>query len=150
MILFNIVSGHDVPRTPRKAWVLERGPPRQARRHRPDHHQPARRRQITNPRYGTVEALADVLGLSTAVVMRAIRQTVKESGRMTPDEIPAVCFIDDVAQALRCSTTTIKRRLRVGTFPIRPLPSIDSRRRWAGEDVRQFIARAPGRLRRVG
>jgi len=70
---------------------------------------------------------------------------------MTPDDIPPVCFIDDVARALRCSTTTIKRRLRVGTFPIPSLPSIDSRRRWAGEDVRQFIARAPaGRLRRVG
>ena len=70
---------------------------------------------------------------------------------MSTDTIPAVCFIDDVARALRCSTTTIKRRLRVGTFPIPSLPSIDSRRRWAGEDVRQFIARAPtGRLRRVG
>ena len=34
--------------------------------------------KITNPRYGTVEAIGDVLGLSTAVVMRAIRQTVKE------------------------------------------------------------------------
>jgi predicted transcriptional regulator len=35
--------------------------------------------KITNPRYGTVEAIADVLGLSTAVVMRAIRQTAKEA-----------------------------------------------------------------------
>jgi predicted DNA-binding transcriptional regulator AlpA len=70
---------------------------------------------------------------------------------MTPDDIPAVCFLDDVARALRCSRNTIKRRLAVGTFPIPCLPSIDSRRRWSGEDVRQFIARAPaGRLRRVG
>ena len=35
--------------------------------------------KITNPRYGTVEAIADVLQLSTAVVMRAIRQTAKEA-----------------------------------------------------------------------
>ena len=35
--------------------------------------------KIENPRYGTVEAIADVLGLSTAVVMRAVRQTVKEA-----------------------------------------------------------------------
>jgi hypothetical protein len=71
---------------------------------------------------------------------------------MSPTEtIPDVCFLEDVARALRCSTKTIRRRLAVGTFPIPSLPSIDSRRRWAGEDVRQFIARAPvGRLRRVG
>jgi len=69
---------------------------------------------------------------------------------MTPD-IPDVCFIGDVARALRCSTRSIYRRLAVRTFPIPTLPSIDSRLRWAGEDVRQFIARAPaGRLRRVG
>jgi len=66
-------------------------------------------------------------------------------------DIPDVCFIDDVARALRTSRRSIYRKLAVGTFPIPPLPSIDSRRRWAGEDVRQFIARAPlGRLRRVG
>ena len=61
-----------------------------------------------------------------------------------------MCFIDDLARALRCSTATIKRRLRVGTFPIPSLPSIDSRRRWAGEDVRQFIARRPGRAAAPG
>jgi hypothetical protein len=67
------------------------------------------------------------------------------------DTIPDVCFIADVARALRCSTRSIYRRLAVRTFPIPPLPSIDSRLRWSGEDVRQFIARAPaGRLRRVG
>jgi len=66
-------------------------------------------------------------------------------------DIPNVCFIDDVARALRTSRRSIQRRLAVGTFPIPTLPSVDSRRRWAGEDVRQFIARAPvGRLRRVG
>ena len=70
---------------------------------------------------------------------------------MPSSDVPDVCFIADVARALRCSRATIERRLRVGTFPIPSLPSIDSRRRWAGEDVRQFIARAPaGRLRRVG
>jgi predicted DNA-binding transcriptional regulator AlpA len=68
-----------------------------------------------------------------------------------PDAIPNVCFIQDVARALRCSTRSIYRRLAVQTFPIPPLPSIDSRLRWSGEDVRQFIAHAPtGRLRRVG
>jgi len=70
---------------------------------------------------------------------------------MPPTDVPDVCFIDDVARALRTSRRSIYRRLAVGTFPIPSLPSVDSRRRWAGEDVRQFIARAPlGRLRRVG
>lgn len=70
---------------------------------------------------------------------------------MTSDDLPAVCFIDDLARALRTSRRSIERRLAVGTFPIRPLPSIDSRRRWSGEDVRQFIANQERRpLRRVG
>jgi hypothetical protein len=70
---------------------------------------------------------------------------------MPTTEIPDVCFIADVARALRCSTRSIYRRLAVRTFPIPTLPSLDSRLRWSGEDVRQFIARAPaGRLRRVG
>lgn len=66
-------------------------------------------------------------------------------------EIPDVCFIDDLAKALRTSRRSIERRLAVNTFPIRPLPSIDSRRRWSGDDVRRFLANEPaGRLRRVG
>ena len=70
---------------------------------------------------------------------------------MSTDTIPDILTIDDLARALRCSTRTIRRRLAVGTFPIRPLPAIHSRPRWSGEDVRQFLAGAPvGRLRRVG
>jgi len=70
---------------------------------------------------------------------------------MTADSVPDVCFITDLARALRTSRRSIERRLAVGTFPIRPLPSVDSRRRWSGADVRAFIASAPlGRLRRVG
>jgi hypothetical protein len=70
---------------------------------------------------------------------------------MRTEDLPDVCFIADVARALRCSPRSIYRRLAVRTFPIPPLPSIDSRLRWAGEDVRKFIAHEPlARLRRVG
>jgi predicted DNA-binding transcriptional regulator AlpA len=46
-----------------------------------------------------------------------------------------VLFIDEVAARLGCSTKTIRRRLKAGTFPIRPLRSIDDRHRWSLDDV---------------
>jgi len=63
-----------------------------------------------------------------------------------------VLDIVDLARALGCSRRSIERRLAVGTFPIAPLPAIHSRRRWSGEDVRQFLANVqrPRWLRRVG
>lgn len=47
------------------------------------------------------------------------------------DELPAVLLLDDVAALLRCSTTTIKRRLRAHVFPVAPLSGIDKRPRWS-------------------
>ena len=72
--------------------------------------------------------------------------------RPTPlDEIPSVCFLEDVAAALGSSRSTIKRLRAAGTFPIRELPSLDSRPRWSGERVREFIRDVDARkLRRVG
>lgn len=58
---------------------------------------------------------------------------------MAIDQIPDVCFIDDVARALRTSRTSVKRLRRVGNFPIPELPSIDKRPRWSGLAVRKFI-----------
>ena len=40
-------------------------------------------------------------------------------------------FIDDVAALLRCSPSTIKRRLRARVFPVAPLPGVDKRPRWS-------------------
>jgi hypothetical protein len=56
------------------------------------------------------------------------------------DEIPAVCFMADVAKALRMSERNVRRLRSFGTFPIRELPSVDKRPRWSGEAVRRFIA----------
>jgi hypothetical protein len=68
--------------------------------------------------------------------------------------IPDVCFLEDVARALRTSRSTVKRLRACGTFPIPELPSIDKRPRWSGKDVREFIdnqsVSTSRRLRRVG
>lgn len=56
-----------------------------------------------------------------------------------PDEI---LFIDDVAQRLRMSVRTIKRRLRTRAFPIPELPRLDHRRRWSRITVENWIATA--------
>ena len=42
-----------------------------------------------------------------------------------------VLFIEDVADLLRTSPSTIRRRLRAGVFPVPPLPGIDKRLRWS-------------------
>jgi hypothetical protein len=42
-----------------------------------------------------------------------------------------VLFIEDVAQLLRASRTTIERRRRDGSLPFPELPAIDKRPRWS-------------------
>lgn len=44
---------------------------------------------------------------------------------------PEVLFIEDVAELIRSSPSTIRRRLRAGVFPVQPLPGIDKRLRWS-------------------
>lgn len=67
------------------------------------------------------------------------------------EEIPLVCFLDDVARILRTSRRTIEKLRRTNRFPIRELDSIDKRPRWARADVLRYLTsgqRVP--LRRVG
>lgn len=56
------------------------------------------------------------------------------------DELPEVLLLEDVAALLRCSTTTIKRRLRAHVFPVAPLPGIDKRPRWSKKMLLQWLA----------
>lgn len=51
------------------------------------------------------------------------------------NEPPDVLFIHDLARILRCSTRTIRRRLRDGVLPLPPLPQIDKRLRWSATAV---------------
>jgi predicted DNA-binding transcriptional regulator AlpA len=69
---------------------------------------------------------------------------------VTPTRL--VLFIDDVAQVLRTSRSTIERRRRAGTFPVPELPGIDGRPRWSWQAVEQYLttsARGDSRLRRA-
>ena len=60
---------------------------------------------------------------------------------MTVQELRAgILFIEDVAQAIGTSVTTIKRKLAAGTFPIPTLPSADRRHRWTVTDVQRYVA----------
>lgn len=71
---------------------------------------------------------------------------------ITDQEIPLVCFLEDLARILRTSRRTIDRMRSARVFPIRELPSIDKRPRWSGDDVRRYLAGQSqrGSLRRAG
>ncbi|MCY4658541.1 MAG: hypothetical protein OXF93_01825 [Acidobacteria bacterium] len=56
------------------------------------------------------------------------------------DGLPEVLFLDDLAKLLRCSPSTIKRRVRARVFPVAPLPGIDKRPRWSKAMVLQWLA----------
>lgn len=68
-----------------------------------------------------------------------------------PSDFPSVLFIKDLARILRCSPTTIKRRMRTGDFPFPALPRVDKRHRWNGAVVKEHLGRSqvgrPTRLR---
>jgi len=67
------------------------------------------------------------------------------------DDIPTVCFIDDLCRVLGISRTTVKRLRRHRAFPIEEMPSLDKRPRWSGARVREFIAerKVSRRIRRI-
>jgi predicted DNA-binding transcriptional regulator AlpA len=50
-----------------------------------------------------------------------------------------VLFLEDVAEMLRVSRSTIERRRREGTFPVPELPSLDRRPRWSRRSVEQYL-----------
>ena len=59
--------------------------------------------------------------------------------RLRLEDCADVLTIVELASVLLTSETTIKRRLRAGTFPIRPLLGIDRRKRWSRADVRRYL-----------
>ena len=56
------------------------------------------------------------------------------------DGLPEVLFLDDLAKLLRCSPSTIKRRLRARVFPVARLPGIDKRHRWSKAALLERLA----------
>ena len=64
---------------------------------------------------------------------------IAASANDAADRQPAVLFLEDVADMLRVSRSTIERRRRAGTFPIPELPSLDRRPRWSVKAVEQYL-----------
>ena len=62
------------------------------------------------------------------------------------DGLPEVLFLDDLARLLRCSPSTIKRRVRARVFPVAPLPGIDKRPRWSKAMVLRWLG--SGKMKR--
>ena len=61
------------------------------------------------------------------------------------DLVADVLFIEDIANSLRCSPSTIRRRVRAGLFPVPPLPAIDNRRRWSRYAFERWLRQGGGR-----
>ena len=49
-------------------------------------------------------------------------------------------LLENVAALLRCSPSTIKRRLQAQVFPVSPLPGIDKRHWWSKAALLQWLA----------
>ena len=70
-------------------------------------------------------------------------------GGVRLDSLGDVLTIEELAQLLRCSVSTVKRRLRDGVFPIPPLQGIDSKFRFSKISVRRYLdSGVPVRARR--
>ena len=57
------------------------------------------------------------------------------------DGLPAVLFVEDLAAVLRCSPSTIRRRLRARVLRIPTLPGVDKRPRFSRAAVLDFLGR---------
>ena len=57
------------------------------------------------------------------------------------DGLPAVLFVEDLAALLRCSSSTIRRRLRAGVLGIPTLPGVDKRPRFSRTVVLDHLGR---------
>ena len=60
------------------------------------------------------------------------------------EALPAVLVIAELARLLRCSPTTIRRRLADGVFPVAPVPGLGRTLRWYTADVRRWLERDSG------
>ena len=50
-----------------------------------------------------------------------------------------VLFAEDLARVMRCSQSTIMRRVRTNTFPVASLRRIDKRRRWSAKSIDDYL-----------
>lgn len=60
------------------------------------------------------------------------------------DDIPLICFDEDICRLLGFSRRTLQRLVRARVFPIPMLPALDTKRRWSREAVEAFLASTGG------
>ena len=70
---------------------------------------------------------------------REAREHREQEEAQVASDLPEVLFLEDVAKLLRCSPSTVKRRLRARVFPVPPLPGIDKRPRWSKAALLRWI-----------
>ena len=56
-------------------------------------------------------------------------------------DLPDVLFVEDVARVLRCSPSTIRRRMRGGVFDVPRLPGLDKRPRFSRPALEAWLRR---------
>ncbi len=56
------------------------------------------------------------------------------------EALPEVLFVEDVAALMRCSRSTLERRVKARVFPLAPIRGIDKRWRWSKTAVLQWLA----------
>ena len=86
------------------------------------------------------------VGHTSPIARRRRRRlrTVAETGvadlvLVEPDHLPAMLLLPEVARLLRCSESTIARRIADGTFPVAPLPALDRRPCWSRDRLLDWI-----------
>lgn len=56
------------------------------------------------------------------------------------EALPEVLFVEDMAALMRCSRSTLERRVKARAFPLAPIRGIDKRWRWSKTAVLQWLA----------
>ena len=69
------------------------------------------------------------------------------------EALPEVLFLEDLAALLRCSRSTLERRLKARVLPLKPIDGVDKRPRWSKAAALHWLAMggpsgAPVRRRR--
>ena len=95
---------------------------------------------------GALDRLERVELAATEARAKAVAETLgSEHGESGDDGVdvetlPEVLFLEDMAALLRCSPSTLHRRLKAQVFPLAPIQGVDKRPRWSKAAVMQWLA----------
>ena len=95
---------------------------------------------------GALDRLERVELAAAEARAKAVAETLGgEQGESSDDGVdietlPEVLFLEDMAALLRCSPSTLQRRLKAQVFPLAPIQGVDKRPRWSKAAVMQWLA----------